>query len=104
MATSREKTFSDLVPHLKLLLVITLSNLLRLQCTRGKYPNVSLGDLFTQLTDIIYEVIEDLSFRFEQEKLLTPFIKPLKPLFEQVSALMYPNLNPYYGSFYSYLL
>ena len=99
MATSVEKTFSDLVPHLKLLRVITLGNLLRLQYTRDKYPNVSLGDLFTQLTDIVYEVIEDMSFRFEQEKLLTPFIKPLKPLFEQVSALMYPNLNPFREAF-----
>jgi hypothetical protein len=99
MATSGEKTFSDLVSHLKLLRVITLGNLLRLQYTRDKYPNVSLGDLFTQLTDIVYEVIEDMSFRFEQEKLLTPFIKPLKPLFEQVSALMYPNLNPFREAF-----
>jgi len=86
MATSEEKTFSDLVPHLKLLRVITLGDLIKLQYTSDKYPNVSLGDLFSQLTDIIYEVIEDLSFRFEQEKLLTNFIKPLKPLLEQVSA------------------
>ena len=99
MATRGEKTFSDLVSHLKLLRVITLGNLLWLQYTRDKYPNVSLGDLFTQLTDIVHEVIEDMSFRFEQEKLLTPFIKPLKPLFEQVSALMYPNLNPFREAF-----
>ncbi len=36
-----------------------------------------------------------MSFRFEQEKLLTPFLKPVKPFFEQVSALAYPNLNPF---------
>jgi hypothetical protein len=95
MANSEEKTFSDKVPHLKLLRVITLGDLIKLQYTRDKHPNVSLGDLFSQLSDIIYEVIEDLSFRFEQEKLLTPFINPLKPLFEQVSALIYPNLNPF---------
>ena len=95
MATRGEKTFSDLVSHLKLLRVITLGNLLWLQYTRDKYPNVSLGDLFTQLTDIVHEVIEDMSFRFEQEKLLTPFIKPLKPLFEQVSAFTYPYLNTF---------
>ena len=95
MATSKEKTFSDLVPHLKLLRVITLGDLIKLQYTSDKYPNVSLGDLFSQLTDIIHEVIEDLSFRFEQEKLLTNFIKPLKPLLEQVTAFMFTNLNPF---------
>jgi hypothetical protein len=51
MATNEEKTFSDLVPHLKLLRVITLGNLIKLQYTRDKYPNMSLGDLFSQLTD-----------------------------------------------------
>jgi hypothetical protein len=99
MATNEEKMFSDLVPHLKLLRVITLGNLIKLQYTGDKYPNLSLSDLFSQLTDIVYEVIEDLSFRFEQEKLLTPFIKPLKPLLEQVSALTYPNLNPFREAF-----
>jgi hypothetical protein len=99
MATNEEKTNSDLVPHLKLLRVITLGDLIKLQYTRDKYPNMSLGDLFSQLTDIVYEVIEDMSFRFEQEKLLIPFIKPLKPLFEQVSTLMYPNLNPFREAF-----
>jgi len=79
MATNEEKTNSDLVPHLKLLRVITLGDLIKLQYTRDKYPNMSLGDLFSQLTDIVYEVIEDMSFRFEQEKLLIPFIKPLNP-------------------------
>ncbi len=79
MATNKEKTNSDLVPHLKLLRVITLGNLIKLQYTRDKYPNMSLGDLFSQLTDIVYEVIEDMSFRFEQEKLLIPFMKPLNP-------------------------
>jgi hypothetical protein len=68
MATNEEKTFSNLVPHLKLLRVITLGNLIKLQYTRDKYPNMSLGDLFSQLTDIVYEVIEDLSFCFEEEK------------------------------------
>jgi hypothetical protein len=100
MATNEEeKPFSDLVPHLKLLRVITLGDLIKLQYTRDKYPNLSLSDLFSQLIDIVYEVIGDVSFRFEQEKLLTPFIKPLKLLFEQVSALTYPNLNPFRGAF-----
>jgi hypothetical protein len=58
-------------------------------------PNVLLGNLFSQITDINYDVIEDLSFRFDQENLLTPFIKPLKLLFKQVAALMYPYLNPF---------
>ena len=87
------------MPHLQLLCAITLGDLIKLQYTRDKYPNLSLSGLFSKLTDIIYEVIEDLSFRFEQEKLLTPFIKPLKPLFEQVSALMYPKLNPFREAF-----
>jgi hypothetical protein len=100
MATSEEeKSFTDLVPHLKLLRVITLGDLIKLQYTRDKYPNLSLSDLFSQLIDIVYEVVEELSFRFEQEKLLTPFIKPLKPLFEQVSALTYLNLNPFREDF-----
>ncbi len=40
-----------------------------------------------------------MSFRFEQEKLLTPFLKPVKPFFEQISALAYPNLNPFREAF-----
>ncbi len=100
MATSEEeKLFSDLVAHLKLLHGITLGDLIKLQSTRDKYPYLSLSDLFSQLVDIVYEVVEELSFRFEQEKLLTPFIKPLKPLFKQVSALAYPNLNPFREAF-----
>ena len=96
MATSEEeKLFSGLVPHLKLLRVITLGNLIKLQYTREEYPNLSLGNLFSQLIDIVFEVVEELSFRFEQEKLLTPFLEPVKPLFEQVFALTYPNLNPF---------
>jgi len=96
MATSEEeKSFSGLVPHLKLLRVITLGDLIKLQYTREEYPNLSSGNLFSQLIDIVFEVVEELSFRFEQEKLLTPFLKPVKPFFEQVSALTYPNLNPF---------
>ena len=96
MATSEEeKSFSGLVPHLKLLRVITLGNLIKLQYTREEYPNLTLGNLFSQLIDIVFEVVEELSFRFEQEKLLTPFLEPVKPFFEQVFALTYPNLNPF---------
>ena len=96
MTTSEEeKSFSGLVPHLKLLRVITLGDLIKLQYTRENYPNLSLSDLFSQLINIVYEVVEELSFRFEQEKLLTPFLKHVKPFFEQVSALAYPNLNPF---------
>ena len=73
MATNEKKLFSELVLHLKLLRAITEGNLLWLQYSRDKYPNMSLSDLFTQLTDIVYEVMEEVSFRFKQEKLLTPF-------------------------------
>jgi hypothetical protein len=73
MATNEKKLFSELNLHLKLLRAITEGNLLWLQYSRDKYPNMSLSDLFTQLTDIVYEVMEEVSFRFEQEKLLTPF-------------------------------
>ncbi len=96
MATSEEeKLFSSLVPHLKLLRVITLGDLIKLQYTREEYPNLSLGNLFPQLIDIVFEVVEELSFRFEQEKLLTLFLAPVKPFFKQVFALTYPNLNPF---------
>ena len=95
MATSEEKTFPDLVPHLKLLCVITLGNLVILLDSKSQKPDISLDSFFSQLVDCVYEIIEEVSFRFEQEKLLTPFIKPLKPLFEQVSAFTYPNLNPF---------
>jgi hypothetical protein len=94
MATREEKTFSDLVPHLKLLCVITLGNLIKLQDSRDKRPNLSIGGYFSQLIELVYEV-KEVSFRFEQEKLLTPFLEPIKPLFEQLSALAYPNLNPF---------
>jgi hypothetical protein len=78
MATSEEeKLFSGLVPHLKLLHVITLGDLIKLQYTREGYPNLSLSNLFSQLIDIVYEVVEELSFRFEPENLLTPFLKPV---------------------------
>lgn len=73
MATNEKKLFSELNLHLKLLRAITEGNLLWLQYSRDKYPNMSLSDLFTQLTDIVYEVMEEVSFRFKQEKLLTPF-------------------------------
>ena len=73
MATNKKKLFSELNLHLKLLRAITEGNLLWLQNSRDKYPNMSLSDLFTQLTDIVYEVMEEVSFRFKQEKLLTPF-------------------------------
>ena len=73
MATNEKKLFSELNLHLKLLRAITEGNLLWLQNSRDKYPNMSLSDLFTQLTDIVYEVMEEVSFRFKQEKLLTPF-------------------------------
>ena len=49
MATSEEeKSFSGLVPHLKLLRVITLGDLIKLQYTREEYPNLSLSNLFSQ--------------------------------------------------------
>ncbi len=55
MATSvEEKSFSGLVPHLKLLHVITLGDLIKLQYTREEYPNLSLGNLFSQLIDIVF--------------------------------------------------
>jgi hypothetical protein len=73
MATNEKKLFSELNLHLKLLRAITEGNLLWLQNSREKYPNMSLSDLFTQLTDIVYEVMEEVLFRFKQEKLLTPF-------------------------------
>jgi hypothetical protein len=95
MATSEEKTFPDLVPHLKLLRVITLGNLVILLDSKSQKPDISLDGFFSQLVDLVYEIIEEVSFRFEQEKLLTPFLKPLKPLFKQVSAFTYPNLNPF---------
>jgi len=95
MATSEEITFPDLVPHLKLLRVITLGDLVKLQDSRSQKPDISLDGLFSQLVDLVYEVIEEVSFCFEQEKLLTPFLKPIKPLFEQVSAFTYPYLNTF---------
>jgi len=60
---------------------------------------MSLSDLFTQLTDIVYEVMEEVSFRFEQEKLLTPVLEPLGPILKQITALMYPNLNHFGEAF-----
>ena len=52
-----------------------------------------LSKLFDQLTDLVYETIQETSFRFEQAKLLTLFIEPIKPLLKGVSALLYPNLS-----------
>ncbi len=52
-----------------------------------------LSKLFDQLTDLVYETIQETSFRFEQAKLLTLFIEPIKPLLKWVSALLYPNLH-----------
>ena len=73
MATSEEKSFPDLVPHLKLLCVITLGNLVILLDLKSQKPDISLNGFFSQLVDLVYEIIEEVSFRFEQEKLLTPF-------------------------------
>ena len=43
MATSEEKTFPDLVPHLKLLCVITLGNLVILLDFKSQKPDISLN-------------------------------------------------------------
>ncbi len=51
----------DLVTN-KLLVWVSRSSLK--QCTREEYPNLSLGNLYSQLIDIVYEVVEELSFRF----------------------------------------
>ena len=73
MATSEEKTFPDLVPQLKLLRVITFGNFVILLDFKSKKPDISLDGFFSQLVELVYEIIEEVSFRFEHEKLLTPF-------------------------------
>ena len=75
--------------------VITLGNLVILLDSKSQKPDISFDGFFSQLVDLVYEIIEEVPFHFEQEKLLTPFLKPLKPLFKQVSSFTYPNLNPF---------